>query len=84
MVRRGTREQVLDVLKLESIKEYHTPRQNTLNRLKGKKAAGFNSAADNHGAPLLRISACHMLIIIHQGSRHDAGLRAQQVGNQSG
>ena len=35
-------------------------------------------------APLLRISASNMLIIIHQGSRHDAGLRAQQVGNQSG
>jgi Tetrahydrofolate dehydrogenase/cyclohydrolase, catalytic domain/Tetrahydrofolate dehydrogenase/cyclohydrolase, NAD(P)-binding domain len=35
-------------------------------------------------AILLRISASHMLIIIHQGSRHDARLRAQQVRNQSG
>ena len=35
-------------------------------------------------ATLLRISASHMLIIIHQGSRHDAGLRAQQARNQSG
>jgi hypothetical protein len=30
-------------------------------------------------APLLRISSRHMLIVIHQGSSHDAGFRAQQV-----
>jgi len=44
---------------------------------------GLDSLPDQ-GAPLLRISARHMLIIIHQGPGHDAGLRAQQVGSQSG
>jgi hypothetical protein len=43
----------------------------------------LNASYSRLDAPLLWIGARHMLIIVHQGSRHDAGLRAQQVGNQS-